>query len=120
MKKFFAILQGVVLTESAIALTSSCKKDIDNAKSLVNTTWIAQTDGYTYELTFTSTTEWKMTGNGKQYEGVYVITGLKDSLTGCEIILTPVGEWIDDDETNFGKFESETKLVIDNVIFNKK
>ena len=121
MKKFFAILLGVVLTVSAIALTSSCKKDIDNAKSLVNTAWLASTDGITYTLTFTSTTEFKIAGNGKEFKGIYIITGAKDSLAGSTISLT-VDDWDDfdwDEATVTGKFETDTKLVLKGLVFTK-
>jgi len=120
MKKFLAFLIGAALTVTAIALTSSCKKDIDNAKSLVNTTWIAQTGGITYTLTFTSTTEFKIAGDGREYKGIYIITGAKDSLAGSTITLTPVDDWGEMDwETGLGKFETETKLVIEGLVFTK-
>ena len=42
MKKIIAIIASVALAVTAIALTSSCQKDINNAKSLIGTLWICQ------------------------------------------------------------------------------
>ena len=125
MKKFFAILLGVVLTVATIALTSSCKKDIDNAKSLVGSTWVCSTTEITYTLTFPSSTTFKMTAEAKghefpDYTGVFIIVGNKSSLTGSTITLTPDTKWWEEEkETAVGEFKSESKLVIDTMVFER-
>ena len=125
MKKFFAILLGVVLTVATIALTSSCKKDIDNAKSLVGTTWVCTADGYTYTLTFPSSTTFKMTAEAEgrefpEYKGVFIIVGNKSSLTGSSITLTPDSKWWEEEkETAVGEFKSESKLVLETMVFER-
>lgn len=121
MKKFFAALVSVALMVTAVAFTSSCQKDINNAKSLIGTLWICQdqVEGSTYELTFTSTTDFKMTYNGaQQVTGVYIIAGNMSSLAGSSIILTPDDAW-SGHESMSGKFETESKLVLDRMIFNR-
>ena len=121
MKKIIAIIASVAIAVTAIALTSSCQKDINNAKSLIGTLWICQdkVEGSTYELTFTSTTDFKMTYNGaQQVTGVYIITGNMSSLAGSSILLTPDDAW-SGHESMSGKFETESKLVLDRMIFNR-
>ena len=115
MKKIFYVVLGVVLTLGAVALTSSCKKDIDNAESLVGSLWTCQDDGDVYELTFPSSSEFKIirTGDNRVVKGIFIITGNKTSLTGSYITFSPYDEWMDgDDDSITGKFESESKLVI--------
>lgn len=121
MKKFFAALVSVALMVTAVAFTSSCQKDINNAKSLIGTLWICHdsVEGTTYELTFTSTTDFKMTyNNSQQVTGVYIIAGNMSSLAGSSIILTPDDAW-SGHESMSGKFETESKLVLDRMIFNR-
>ena len=121
MKKIIAIIASVALAVIATALTSSCQKDINNAKSLIGTLWICQdkVEGSTYELTFTSTTDFKMTYNGaQQVTGVYIIAGNMSSLAGSSILLTPDDAW-SGHESMSGKFETESKLVLDRMIFNR-
>ena len=125
MKKFLSILLSVALTVTAIALTSSCKKDIDNAKSLVGSTWVCSTTEITYTLTFPSSTTFKMTAEAKghefpDYTGVFIIVGNKSSLTGSTITLTPDTKWWEEEkETAVGEFKSESKLVIDTMVFER-
>ena len=128
MKKFVSIILGVVLTLGAVALTSSCKKDIDNAKSLVGTTWTAtdELEG-TYTLTFPSAVEFRITLEGNNWigEGAFVITGSSSSkLTGCNITLTlePGIEWIDGSILPIsGVFQSESKIYFaeDDMTFTR-
>lgn len=121
MKKIFAALVSVALMVTAVAFTSSCQKDINNAKSLIGTLWICHdsVEGTTYELTFTSTTDFKMTyNNSQQVTGVYIIAGNMSSLAGSSIILTPDDAW-SGHESMSGKFETESKLVLDRMIFNR-
>ena len=116
MKKILSIVLGVVLTLGAIALTSSCKKDIDNAQSLVGTKWVCQDGLDIYNLTFPSASEFKVVriGDNEVVTGVFIITGNKTTLTGSHITFTPNGRWIDGDtKILVGKFESESKLEID-------
>ena len=118
MKKILSVVLGVVLTLGAIALTSSCKKDIDNAQSLVGSTWTAQDGEDTYVLTFPSATEFRIVMSGSNWiaTGLFVITGNKPSLTGSYITLTPgAGQtWIDGEIVPLtGKFESESKIKFD-------
>ena len=116
MKKILSIVLGVVLTLSAIALTSSCKKDIDNAQSLVGTSWVCQDGLDVYHLTFPSASEFKVVrvGDNRVVTGVFIITGNKTTLTGSHITFTPNGEWMDGNtKVVIGKFESESKLEID-------
>lgn len=127
MKKFVSIILGVVLTLGAIALTSSCQKDIDNAKSLVGTTWTATDVEATYTLTFPSAVEFNISLNGSifEVEGAFVITGSSSSkLTGCNITLTlePGIEWIDGAiHPITGVFQSEDKIYFaeDNITFTR-
>lgn len=121
MKKIFAALVSVALMVTAVAFTSSCQKDINNAKSLIGTLWICHdsVEGTTYELTFTSTTDFKMTyNNSQQVTGVYIIAGNMSSLAGSSIVLTPDDAW-SGHESMSGKFETESKLVLDRMIFNR-
>ena len=123
MKKFFAILVGAVLTVTTIALTSSCKKDIANAESLVGTEWVCETALSTFTLTFPTSSSFKFTETAKGiepevYNGTFIIFGNKSSLTGSSITLTPTTKWYEEDlATVVGEFKSESKLVLD---FGKK
>lgn len=123
MKKFFAILVGAVLTVTTIALTSSCKKDIANAESLVGTEWVCETALSTFTLTFPTSSSFKFTETAKGiepevYNGTFIIFGNKSSLTGSSITLTPTKKWYEEDlVTVVGEFKSESKLVLD---FGKK
>ena len=124
MKKILSIVLGVVLTLGAIALTSSCRKDIDNAQSLVGSYWLCQDGLDTYELTFPSATEFKVVeiGNNWVATGMFIITGNKTSLKDSHITLTlGIGQkWIDGDSMPLtGKFESESKINFEaeDVIF---
>lgn len=125
MKKIFAALVSVALMVTAVAFTSSCAKDIANAESLVGTIWIYQNqlDNYTYELTFTSATEFKITSpkTSQEFTGVFILMGGKSGLTGTSITLTPQASWMGYNAYTpiNGKFESEKKLVIDGMIFNR-
>lgn len=123
MKKFFAFLVGAVLTVTTIALTSSCKKDIANAESLVGTEWVCETALSTFTLTFPTSSSFKFTETAKGiepevYNGTFIIFGNKSSLTGSSITLTPTTKWYEEDlATVVGEFKSESKLVLD---FGKK
>lgn len=129
MKKFFAILLGVVITVATIALTSSCKKDIDNAKSLVGTKWVCNVpgEGITYTLTFTDQYSFKMnlTAEGRsfpEYKGTFVIFGNKPTLSGSTITLTPGSKWwyVDDEDkvTFAGEFKSDKELDLETYVFD--
>ena len=127
MKKFFAILIGVVLTVTTIAITSSCKKDIDNAKSLVGTKWEckAGSEGITYTLTFPDQYTFKMTmkAEGREFpdhKGTFIIFGNKSSLAGSTITLTPdtKWDWGTEDGTYVGEFKSDKQLVINTYVFD--
>jgi len=126
MKKFLSILLGSVITVTAIALTSSCQKDIDNAKSLIGTEWVCATGEITYTLTFPTSTTFKMTPSAagrefQDYTGVFIIAGAKSSLTGSAITLTPDSKWWEDEkETYVGEFKSETRLVVETFVFERK
>ena len=123
MKKFFAILVGAVLTVTTIALTSSCKKDIANAESLIGTEWVCETALSTFTLTFPTSSSFKFTETAKGiepevYNGTFIIFGNKSSLSGSSITLTPTTKWYEEDlATVVGEFKSESKLVLD---FGKK
>ena len=117
MKKFFAIFATVALLVTSAAITSSCQKDINNAKSLVGSSWVCndKIDEMVYELTFNSVTEFTLViSKTQQYKGVYVLTGSTNGLTGATITVTIDGYSSD---TRTGTFESESKLVLDNKIF---
>jgi hypothetical protein len=128
MKKILSIVLGVALTLSAIALTSSCRKDINNAESLAGTTWTGEEYGDTFTLTFPTSTEFRITEEESNWiaTGVFIITGNKTSLTGSHITLTlDLGShWIDG-ETNpiTGVFVSESKIKFEDddesIIFNR-
>ena len=128
MKKILSIVLGIALTLSAIALTSSCRKDINNAESLVGTTWIGEEYGDTYTLTFPTSTEFRITEEGSNFiaTGTFIITGNKTSLTGSHITLTlDLGShWVDDDVAPItGVFVSESRMKFEdddeNIIFNR-
>ena len=126
MKKVLSIVLGVVLTLGAIALTSSCRKDINNAESLVGTTWVAEDGSAVYTLTFPTSTEFRVTEEGNDWiaTGKFIITGNKTSLTGSHITLTlDLGShWVDDEFAPLtGVFVSESKIKFEdydeNIIF---
>ena len=126
MKKILSIVLGVVLTLSAIALTSSCRKDINNAESLVGTTWVAQEGSDVYTLTFPTSTEFRITEEGNDWiaTGNFIITGNKTSLTGSHITLTLDfgSHWVDDEFAPLtGVFVSESKIKFEseNITFNR-
>lgn len=124
MKKILVVLLGVVLAAAALSLTS-CQKDIDNAKSLAGTTWIAVTakmtpetthiitfkDQYTFELKISSYGE-----SDRVYDGTFVITGSKSGLTGASIAFAAASL---EEGWGLGKFESENKLVVNNLEFTR-
>lgn len=122
MKKFIAIIVGVILTIGTSALVSSCQKDIAVAKSLIGTAWLCsnQTGTEKIDLTFTSQTECKMIYNETvQVKAVYVITGSKGSLAGCAISISPLAGQDGHTSTLTGEFETENKLVLDGMIYNR-
>lgn len=117
MKKIISIVLGVVLLLGAVALTSSCKKDIANAKSLVGSTWTGKDGTDIYTLTFPSSTDFRIVLNGSNFvvNGTFIITGEKPTLTGSDILLTPnAGIVWADGETDpiSGVFVSESLLQI--------
>ncbi|MCR4564726.1 MAG: hypothetical protein K5651_01405 [Bacteroidales bacterium] len=122
MKKFLVILASVIAAAVTLSLTTSCQKDINLAKSLVGTTWYASEGTDTYHLKFDSQAGCTMNifdkdGGQKQYDGTFVLTGAKSSLTGemITVTLTMHGELV----TYDGKFNSETELRLDNRVFTK-
>lgn len=124
MKRFISVVLGVIITLGAIALTSSCKKDIDNAQALVGSIWDAQDGADVYRLSFTSSTEFKVTreGDNRIVTGVFIITGNKSTLAGSHITFSPNSTWMDgEDGPLSGKFESESKLRIESedITFNR-
>ena len=132
MKKFISIIVGVALTLGAVALTSSCQKDIANAKSLVGTTWTASVDGTDYNIAFTSSATFDFSyikgSLTAKASGTFIITGEKPSLAGSSIVLT-ITNVLDplelfDNNTSSGTFKTDTQLVLNGtgveVAFNKK
>ena len=126
MKKILSIALGVVLTLGAIALTSSCKKDITNAESLVGTEWVCTDVEGTFHLTFPSASEFRVVLEGSNWvaPGFFIITGNKASLTGSHITLTlsPGCTWIDGETAPIiGKFESESSIYFgdDDMTFRR-
>ena len=121
MKKFISILVGVVLTLGAVALTSSCQKDINNAQSLVNTSWMAREGTTVYTLTFKSTSDFEMdvlsASKHNSYKGTFIITGNKPSLTDSNIVLGFDSTWTED--WSSGYFKSDSQLVLSSVVFTK-
>ena len=121
MKKFIAILVGAVLTLGAIALTSSCQKDINNAKSLIDTKWMGTSDGYAFTLTFISQTKFEMRrvkiGDEKVFTGTFVITGNQTSLKGSDITLAFDGDWTE--SWHSGSFVSDTEMRLGGTPFRK-
>lgn len=119
MKKILGILVSAALIVAAVALTSSCKKDISNAKALVGTTWTATIDGESISLTFPTSTTFEMVISqgslSAKATGVFVLTGEKPSLSGSAIALTlsdvPVGFDVFD-RTVSGTFKTDTELVL--------
>ena len=84
MKKFFAFFAVVVMALSVASLTTSCKKDIETAKSLAGTTWYNLTytagayDLYTLKFTSKDNFELDMTGSKTMHgSGTFVVAGSK-------------------------------------------
>lgn len=122
MKKFLVILASVIAAAVTLSLTTSCQKDINLAKSLIGTTWSAQAGTDTYVLTFKSQStcsldEYDKDGGREQFDGTFILTGAKSSLTG-EMITVTLNEH-GEIEVYDGKFNSETELRLDNRIFTK-
>ena len=124
MKKLLSIVLGVVLTLGAVALTSSCQKDIDNAKALVGTSWVGAADGYTYTIEFKSQTTFEMIEYGtltspshKIFKGVFIITGAQSSLKGSYVTLTFESDWTHD--WHSGEFVSDTELRMGSIPFKR-
>lgn len=116
MKKILAILLGVALVAGALSLTS-CQKNVDNAKSLINTVWGAQDGSDQYFLEFTSQMGCKMRINDRSpYEGTFIILGNKPSLKGSsiEVVFT---DWAEKVEALVGEFKSEDELDLDHMMF---
>ncbi len=116
MKKILAILLGVALVAGALSLTS-CQKNVDNAKSLINTVWGAQDGADQYFLEFTSQMGCKMRINDRSpYEGTFIILGNKPSLKGSsiEVVFT---DWSEKVEGLVGEFKSEDELDLDHMMF---
>ena len=116
MKKILAILLGVALVAGALSLTS-CQKNVDNAKALINTVWGAQDGADQYFLEFTSQMGCKMRINDRSpYEGTFIILGNKPSLKGSsiEIVFT---DWTEKVEALVGEFKSEDELDLDHMMF---
>jgi hypothetical protein len=116
MKKILAILLGVALVAGALSLTS-CQKNVDNAKSLINTVWGAQDGADQYFLEFTSQMGCKMRINDRSpYEGTFIILGNKPSLKGSsiEVVFT---DWAEKVEALVGEFKSEDELDLDHMMF---
>jgi len=116
MKKILAILLGVALVAGALSLTS-CQKNVDNAKSLINTVWGAQDGADQYFLEFTSQMVCKMRINDRTpYDGTFIILGNKPSLKGStiEVVFT---NWTEKVEALVGEFKSEDELELDHMMF---
>lgn len=116
MKKILAILLGVVLVAGALSLTS-CQKNVDNAKALINTVWGTRDGADLYYLEFTSQMGCKMRINDRSpYEGTFIILGNKPSLKGSsiEVLFT---DWSEKVEALVGEFKSEDELELDHMMF---
>lgn len=116
MKKFFSILAVVVLAIATVSLTSSCKKDIEKAKSLIGTSWSGLSSPNLYTIKFNSQTEFEMdvTGSGNyHYSGTFIVTG--DYFTLSFIGGTPFIH-----SSAEGKFlYNPDRLSIENIVFNR-
>lgn len=125
MKKFLSILLGVVLVAGAVLVTSSCKKDIENAKALTGTVWEAgDTESLYYLITFKDQTNFEMTyhsgGVDYLYKGVFIITGSKSGLTGCRITFTFDDEiWESSNLWKTGEFTTEDSFTMNNIVFTR-
>ncbi len=116
MKKILSILAGIALVVAALSLTS-CQKNIDNAKSLINTVWGAKDGSDLYYLEFTSQMGCQMRINDRTpYKGTFVILGNKPSLKGStiEAVFT---DWSEKVEGLVGEFKSEDELELDHMMF---
>jgi hypothetical protein len=125
MKKFLSVALGIVLTLAAIALTSSCQKDIDKARSLIVSSWVSEKldvevggtvyKDVTYRLYFSSEAEFTVSIDGMDAEvsGIYLIIGSKPRLTGNTILFSPNDKWLDGtDEPLVGTFSTESELIV--------
>lgn len=123
MKKFLVILASVIVAAFTLSMTTSCKKDVDLAKSLVGTSWYASEGTDSYKLIFDTDKKCTMNvfdklGGQKQYGGAFVLTGAKNSLVGENITVTLENRW-DDIDVLTGEFTSETTLRLNNIVYTK-
>lgn len=126
MKKFLSVALGIVLTLGAIALTSSCQKDIDKARSLIVSSWVSEKldvevggtvyKDVSYRLYFSSEAEFTVSIDGMdadEVSGIYLIIGSKPRLTGNTILFSPNDKWLDGtDEPLVGTFSTESELIV--------
>ena len=84
MKRIFTFLAVAVMALAVVSLTSSCKKDIETAKSLAGTTWYnvsfpqasVVADVYTLKFTSQSKFELDMTGSKTLHgSGTFIVSG---------------------------------------------
>ena len=116
MKKILAILLGLALVAGALSMTS-CQKNVDNAKSLINTVWGAQDGADQYFLEFTSQMGCKMRINDRTpYDGTFIILVEKPSLKGSTIEIA-FTDWKEKVEGLEGEFKSEDELELDHMMF---
>ena len=112
MKKFLVILASVIVDAVALSLTTSCKKDIEKAKSLINTTWYNTGSLVSRSITFTSQTALTMdltdTDGTKKYTGTFIIAGSTITIT----FTGDLGVWT-------GKIDSDTQMTIESYVFTK-
>lgn len=123
MKKFLVVLASVIVAALTLSLTTSCKNDMDLSKSLVGTKWSCQVDSYTYTLTFDSETACTMEVKSLMlpavgHSGSFKLTGSRSSLKGERITITYY-DWEDGSNWDTGKFDSETELRLENIVFTK-
>lgn len=113
MKKFLVILASVIVAAVTLSLTTSCKKDIEKAKSLIGTTWVNAGNEISRTITFTSQTNFAMDtveGDGThKYTGIFIIAG--DTIT-MNFDGSSLGPWS-------GKFTSDNEMTIESFVFKK-
>ena len=114
MKKLLLILASVIIAVATVSLTTSCKKDIEKAKSLIGTQWVSAGISGTYTLKFLTQYEFEMkvVGDGtRSYQGTFIITGDYFTLTYNDSSWGT--DWKD------GKFIDDNRLTLNNYEFTR-
>ena len=114
MKKALLILASLIIAVATVSLTTSCKKDIEKAKSLIGTSWTGQSGLNVYTINFKSQFDFEMYVDGTghyHYSGSFIIAGDTISLTYNS------GDW--DSDWKSGKFLDDNRMEINHIVFTR-